>query len=63
MPAPFARGFATAGHADLREDAPQPTPVCDPPDGQRASSALETCAHVGLMPPLASWETRSLRRR
>jgi hypothetical protein len=31
--------------------------VCDPPDGQRAPSALESCAHEGVIPPLATWET------
>jgi hypothetical protein len=33
--------------------------LCDPPDGQRAPSALETCAHEGVMPPLATWETQA----
>jgi hypothetical protein len=28
--------------------------VCDPPDAQRAPSALETCAHEGVMPPWAT---------
>ena len=30
-----------------------------PPDGQSAPSALETCAHDGVMPPLATWETQA----
>jgi len=36
--------------------------VCDPPDGQGAPSALETCAHDGVMPPLATWETQARSR-
>jgi len=53
----FARRFSPAGNADLGQDSPQPTLVCDPPDGQRAASALETCAHGGVMPPLTTRET------
>src|SRR5205085_515801 len=53
----LARRLATAGHADLGEDPAKPALVCDPPDGQRAASTLETCAHGRVIPPLATWET------
>jgi hypothetical protein len=36
--------------------------MCDPPDGQRAPSTLETCAHDGVMPPLATRETQAQGR-
>jgi hypothetical protein len=62
-PRSLARRFGPADHADLGKDAPQSALVCDPPDGQSAPSALETCAHDGLMPPLATWETHRARSR
>ncbi len=58
-PRSLTRRVAPAGHADLGEDPPQSALLCDPPDGERAPSALETCAHEGLMPPLATWETQA----
>ncbi len=36
----LTRRFAPAGHADLGEDSPQSTLMCDPPDGESAPSAL-----------------------
>ena len=33
--------------------------MCGPPDGQSAPSALETCSHEIVMPPLAAWETQA----
>ena len=36
--------------------------MCDPPDGESAPRALETCAHEGVMPPLATWETQARSR-
>src|SRR4029079_5375096 len=56
----LGRRLAPTGHADLGEDAPQSGLPCDPPDGQRAPSPLETCAHEGVMPPLATWETQAV---
>ena len=44
----LARRVALAGHADLGKDSPQSALLCDPPDGQRAPRALETCAHDGV---------------
>ncbi|MGH3053577.1 MAG: hypothetical protein ACRDL7_01195 [Gaiellaceae bacterium] len=55
----LARRLAAPDHADLGKDSPQSALVCDPPDGQRAPSALETCAHKGVMPPSSTWETRA----
>jgi hypothetical protein len=61
-PRSLARRFGPADHADLGKDSPQSALVCDPPDGQSAPSALETCAHDGVMPPLATWETQARDR-
>lgn len=61
-PRSLARRLGPADHADLGKDAPQSALVCDPPDGQSAPSTLETCAHDGVMPPLATWETQARGR-